>query len=319
MVLRRYGKKWVAGVMGLCLAHPLWGLPVVESRTGEPAVRQQAPVSALRASMTSEDRAAHLTLSHMEALQKEVSELRGVVEMQEHEIKQLKKSQQDLYLDLDRRLGLLQQSSPSRGSGSHAGMRVQKSTAASSNVAPPVASSVPKSPSASASSTVKSAPIVAKPEIMKTTIMNPAPAVSSSIKGAGVTEQEAYQAAYSLVKTKRYPEAVSAFQDYLDRFPKGEHAGHAHYWLGEVYRVQGQNDKANVAALDKASAEFSSITTHFPNHPKAADATLKLGLIEFDKGNEAAAIQYFTDVKNRYPGTAAARIADTRLQQLSAE
>ena len=80
--------------------------------------------------------------------------------------------------------------------------------------------------------------------------------------------------------------------------------------------VQWQADKSNTALIDKASQEFKNITTKFPNHIKAQDAVLKLGLIEIDKGNVDAARYYLSEVKTRYPGTAAARIADTRLQQL---
>ena len=87
--------------------------------------------------------------------------------------------------------------------------------------------------------------------------------------------------------------------------------------MGEVYMVEWQKDPQNKTLLDKASHAFSNIPSQFPGNSKVSDALLKLGIIENEKGNAAGARKYFTDVKNRYPGSAAARIAETRLKQLS--
>lgn len=359
--------KSVIWVVGLCVANPLFALPTVESRTGEPVFRSsttaQSGGSRTSYPTITEERAAQLTLTQIETLQNEVRELRGTIELQEHELKQLKKSQQDFYIDLDRRLNVLQLSQPRPAHGVSNTPKSQKSNT-STTIIP--ASTVPIVPSPAKSISMgtenapsKSGTAVPKPTtVIKNQEATPVvetsltavtsasavkpvtvdttkaaeitsskppiafapstPVDSSSVNSAGPQgEPEAYQAAYGFVRTKRYPEAISAFQNYLNRFPKGDHAVHAHYWLGEVYMVQWQTDKTNVSVLDKASAEFSSITAQFPTHPKAGDATLKLGLIEFDKGNEAAAIQHLTEVKTRYPGTTAARIADTRLQKVS--
>jgi tol-pal system protein YbgF len=334
MKTRFFYTKSVIGLVGLCLTNPLFALPTVESRTGEPVLRSSGPRNSAqpqaRYSITAEDRAAQLTLTQIEALQKEISELRGTIELQEHEMNQLKKSQQDFYIDLDRRLNVLQLSQPRPANGVSNTPKSQKSTtpapaAAIMPVIPSPTKSIsmgtaeaPKSnktnPTEAATTATLPIATMAPPSKSAVVAQKLTPKVSSST--GSLSEQEAYEAAYGFVRTKRYPEAVAAFQEYLNRFPNGEYAAHAHYWLGEVYMAQWQTDKTKVSFLDKAGTEFSSITTQFPNHPKAVDATLKLGLIEFDKGNEAAAIQHLTEVKTRFPGTAAARIADTRLQRV---
>lgn len=130
------------------------------------------------------------------------------------------------------------------------------------------------------------------------------------------TDTSLYQEAYNFVKTKRYEEAIQAFQKYLNHFPTGEQVANAHYWLGEVYMVQWQGNKENPTLLLKAQNEFSNIANSFPNHTKTADATLKLGLIELEKGNMEAAKQYLMKVKSGYPGTTAAKVAESRLQHM---
>lgn len=134
------------------------------------------------------------------------------------------------------------------------------------------------------------------------------------VKGT-LAEKSMYENAYNLVLNKRYSEAVPALQAFLAQYPQGQYAPNGHYWLGEVYSVQGRTNK-NSELLNKASVEFMAITTQFPNHQKAMDALLKLGLLENDKGNTEAARQYLTHVKERYPGTSVARIASTHLQRL---
>lgn len=346
--------KGIIGVASICCSTILFALPSVESRTGEPVVKGSAnnivgahtttsSVAAPTGDMPAgvQERAARLTLREMEALQKEVSDLRGMLEVQDHEIKQLKKSQQDLYLDLDRRLS----------------QQTGKSTVSTAKTAPatkdkevknkPSAVIAPENASPSSENSQKTSSVIEIGKSVAVALPDPAnsaaktkssseaakPKVSESAattnqesttkesiqppqKGVENNEILSYQGAYNLVKTKRYDDAVLAFQKHISQFPQGEHVANAHYWLGEVYMVQWQSDNTNSALLDKAQLEFSNIAKGFPNHTKTADAFLKLGIIELDKGNIDAAKQHLMAVKSRYPGTTAARVAENRLQQI---
>ena len=57
-------------------------------------------------------------------------------------------------------------------------------------------------------------------------------------------EQQIYQTAYNLIKAKKYNEAVTALQKMLQKYPSGQFASNAHYWLGELYGLMGKNDQA---------------------------------------------------------------------------
>ncbi len=302
----------LAGLITFSVSLSVEALAIVESRTGEPIVydaeefvpspiarssEDRATGSRVATNAPAEDRAALLSLKHLETLKQEVSELRGLVETQEHEIQQLKKSQRDLYGDLDKRVTQLQ--SP-------------KISAAAKK------SSVTIVPTGTTSVSAVSA----EKKIEKMT----AEPIASDFSDAAMnkkgetehdTEKSAYEAAYNLVRTKRYTEATSAFQNYLERFKTGEHAANAHYWVGEIYMLEWQKNPTNKTLLDKAADAFSNITSQFPGNPKVPDALLKLGIIENEKGDPMAARKYFTDIKSRYPGSAAARIDETRLKALS--
>lgn len=355
----------LAACVGGCLSWipSTFAAAVVESRTGTPNVRT-APASSQgthygtqtypqaesnrtftpRASSatpasSAEERAARMTLSQIETLQRELGELRGVIETQEHEIKQLKKSQQDLYLDLDRRLNQLTQKTTTSPN-----TKAQKSTTNPKTPETKPSQGSVSEKATSAASTASKAKAAGSLDLVSSGGVNshgskgkeahgnnetsdsssPAstctnPVTSKSESSQASKEQEAYQAAYAFVRTKRYPEAISALQDYLSDFPKGTNNAPAHYWLGEVYMVQWQADKSNPELLDKASEAFTTLSKDFAQHPKAVDALLKLGIIEVERGNIQGAEQYFTEVKTKHPGTAAARIAESRLQKLAAD
>lgn len=363
-------------VMGLFAVNipSAMALAVVESRTGDPVIRsstEETPYQGVSSqpggNAVGNDRASRLNLNQIEALKQEISELRGLVEVQDHEIKQLKKSQQDLYVDLDKRLSQAQQNqkpiSVSNSKDIQTGPKGKKPSVVVTSKAEmtPKTEATPKVEAApkiegktETKAIAKAEPKVSKPVAVLSTeptsdpletgpADEPVTVTSKATKKASASavtivptgtmtepgmvnpiasntneasEKNAYEAAYNLVRSKQYADAVIAFQKYLSQYPQGERAPTAHYWLGEVYMVQWQSEKSNTGLLDKASQSFSTITLQFPSNNKVPDALLKLGLIENEKGNIEEARRYWMEAKTKHSGTAAARIADTRLQQL---
>lgn len=121
-------------------------------------------------------------------------------------------------------------------------------------------------------------------------------------------EQKAYQTAYDLIKAKKYPEAVSTLQAMLKKYPSGQFASNAHYWLGELYGLMNKNDQA--------LTEFSTVIEKFPGSPRVSDAYLKVGLILAAQAKWPEAKKTFNRVINTYPGTASSRLASEQLKQI---
>ena len=121
-------------------------------------------------------------------------------------------------------------------------------------------------------------------------------------------EQKIYQNAYNMIKSKKYSDAVGILQSMLKKYPSGQFASNAHYWLGELYGLLGKNDKALV--------EFNQVVTNFSNSPRVSDAMLKVGLIFAAQSKWTDAKSIFKKVVNKYPGTASSRLANEQLKQI---
>ncbi|RCX28430.1 tol-pal system protein YbgF [Thioalbus denitrificans] len=135
------------------------------------------------------------------------------------------------------------------------------------------------------------------------------PAADSAPAGVDeVAEQQAYEQAFDLLKQGRYADAAAAFSRFLTDFPGGTYAPNAQYWLGEAYYVTRR--------FDEALAEFSKVRELYPDSQKVPDALLKMGYILIEKGERERARTLLNEVKQRYPGTTAASLADRRLQNM---
>ena len=113
-------------------------------------------------------------------------------------------------------------------------------------------------------------------------------------RGEQPGEKIAYDAAYSLVASRQFEEAVPAFRQFLLEYPRGRYAPNAHYWLGELYLVTEPPD------LEASRQAFALLISEYPEHDKTADALYKLGKVQFMKGNREKAREYLDLVVNQY-------------------
>lgn len=226
--------------------------------------------------------------AQVEALQNEVQTLRGQVEQLNHELDKL-----------------------------HAQQKV-----AAANPAQPAETDTDAmtetdglSPGVSAAAPAAKKPAASK----KTVIAASASTAASNAPKAAVTdtrkdqpniaeEQKIYQTAYDYIKAKKYNEAVAALEDMVKKYPSGQFASNAHYWLGELYGLLGKNDQA--------LEQFNIVVSRFPGSPRISDAQLKVGLILATESKWAEAKRAFKAVVNTYPGTASARLASEQLKQI---
>lgn len=103
-----------------------------------------------------------------------------------------------------------------------------------------------------------------------------------------------FEAAFALVRNKDYTAAITAFTDFLSQYPSSSYSANAHYWMGQVYLVQGN--------LDDAERQFAQLVAAFPDSSKSAAAKLKLGDIFLKQEKWADAKSYYTDVADNYTG-----------------
>lgn len=158
-------------------------------------------------------------MGQVQALQKEVQQLRGQLEVQSHELSILKEQQLSFYKDLD-----------SRMSGNSV-----------------------KSPAANISSNKA----LTKPTIATKNTTTTAPVAIPAAHANPADEQISYLAAYEFVKNKQYDDALKAMQAFVQKYPQSGFGANAQYWLGELFMVKKDYPHA-IAHFDTVLRQFPS-------------------------------------------------------------
>jgi len=206
----------------------------------------------------------------LDRLQREVQQLRGEVEVQNHALESMKQRQRDLYLDLDSRL------SQSSGSGAPQG----SPPTGSGNAQPPGGASV-SMPGSSVTEVEprKGTPSKASPE-----------------------EERAYRKAFEMLTQRRYDEARKSFRKFVAKYPNGAYSDNAQYWLAEASYVTRE--------FDTALKDFSRVLEVYPNSSKVPGAMLKIGYIQYENKQLPKARETLQKLIRKYPASSAARLAE---------
>ncbi|GJM07807.1 MAG: tol-pal system protein YbgF [Lysobacteraceae bacterium] len=248
-------------------------------------------------------------LNRIDQLQREVQELRAVVEQQQFELEASQRRQRDQYLDLDQRLS-------SVGGGA-----TGQSSAFTSSPTRPVQSDVaPLAEQTASPQTTPDNAVVSSqlPEVRPPVEADlQTSAIDASVAPAAVAfvdpaqEKAAYDAAFNELKNGRYASAARSFSAFVQSYPDSEFSDNAQYWLGEAYYVTGN--------YRIALESFQNLLNRYPDSTKVADALLKIGYAQYELKEWAAAEHALTDVVETYPGTTVARLAEGRLRAMRLE
>jgi tol-pal system protein YbgF len=122
-------------------------------------------------------------------------------------------------------------------------------------------------------------------------------------------EREAYREAFDHLKERNYAAAKKAFGSMLVRYPQGQYADNACYWLGEI----GYVTKDYPAAM----TQFNRLIADFPLSPKLPSAMLKLGYVYSEQNDLEQAHRILKEVATRFPDTTEGRLAQGRLEQMT--
>ena len=282
-------------------------------------------------------------VKQVESLQQEVRQLHGDLENQAFTIEQLRKSQRETYSDTDRRLSAMEQSRTGGAAAEPplaitetptdvavAGKPSDQSIAVDIEPtprgpylnSPPPAAGIPGSAGAiNAGATVvvnpRAAPPAAAPAVVAPTQPTAPPAVAlaraasparTGLRTDSAESETAYRDAFGMLKAGQYEQSITAFNNYLQQYPAGQYADNAQFWLGEGYYVLRQ--------YEPAIAQYQKLVVGYPDSLKQSQAMLKIGY-SYDKlGQQEQAASVLLQLKQKFPGSAAARLADEQLQRM---
>lgn len=263
-------------------------------------------------------------LQRLESLQAEVQTLRGQLEEQQYTIERLRQSQREAYVDLDRRMQESLTNRQSMGPPHISGeppltvFQPGESPDIAGTPAPDIAVRTQQAPSLAQDTSPLG--IEANKIAGATTDVDGLPSQPTDpllgAQEAGLDNEkplsadQAYREAFGLLKAGKYDESIEAFNLFLLDHPNSEYADNAQYWLGETYFVKQEY----TSAID----EYRKLISNFPASKKQSHALLKIGYSYQRLGELDNAKSVLEDLRTRYPGTAAARLAAERIQQILA-
>ncbi len=244
-------------------------------------------------------------LTEVEKLNREIKRLRGEIEVQRHAMDRQTARQERLYTDLDVRLESIERGAPAQKVAEQGAAELPPGAPAASTPSEMPASGI--EPASSRAAEVPSA--AGLPEGGE----NPSAGATAPpiVATAAASEESSYQASFDFLKTGQYDKSIQSFGDFLTRFPQSPHADNAQYWLAEAYYVTHR--------YEPAISEYQKLVASYPESQKLTHALLKVGYSYHELGQIPEARQSLEDLKQRYPGTTAARLAEERLQRIGLE
>jgi tol-pal system protein YbgF len=111
-----------------------------------------------------------------------------------------------------------------------------------------------------------------------------------------------------LLRDGNLPAAITALNGYLKNYPQGRYAADARYWIADAHYVDQR--------FEPALRDFSRLISEHPNSSKVPKALFKIGLIYTELQQPEQAKQVFLELRRRYPGSTAARLAGEKLKRL---
>lgn len=251
--------------------------------------------------------------SDMAEIKEELKQLRNAVENIQFETENAKRRQQDLFQDLDRRLVSFERNQQVLSPQTDDSMvddadsdqvTVDDPGADSSGLASQVVVVSSDTDSGATQDTDQGS------DGGKIGGLSAGSSTVSSTESRAVTlqEQEAYDAAFELLKQSRYEDAILQFQEMADTWPNSQLADDSYYWMSEARYVNRE--------FEHALSGFRTVVSRYPDSQRVPEALLKIGYIQYDIGAYEDAAETFRDILARFPGHQVTVSAQTRLRRI---
>ncbi|MBS0294354.1 MAG: tol-pal system protein YbgF [Proteobacteria bacterium] len=125
---------------------------------------------------------------------------------------------------------------------------------------------------------------------------------------ADPAEKRDFEAALAVFRLGKFPDAATAFGNFVRQYPQSGYVPSARFWLGN----------AQYATRDykEAIANFKALLTAAPDHARAPEAALSIANCQIELKDTRAARKTLEDLLRVYPQSEAAAAAKERLARL---
>ncbi|HAF95026.1 MAG: hypothetical protein A2X34_03090 [Elusimicrobia bacterium GWC2_51_8] len=120
-----------------------------------------------------------------------------------------------------------------------------------------------------------------------------------------------YNDSYSAFLNNSFDSSISGFKNYLSRFPDGDMAEGAYYYLGESLYLKGQWREAALA--------YATILEKYPKSARVPVVRLRyaLSILKLPENKKAEAVKYLQSIQTDFPKSAEAKTAKEYLSKLN--
>ncbi|AVT20054.1 tol-pal system protein YbgF [Paracidovorax avenae] len=125
---------------------------------------------------------------------------------------------------------------------------------------------------------------------------------------ADPAEKRDFEAALAVFRSGKFPDAVSAFGNFLRQYPRSGYMPSARFWLGNAqYATRDYKEAIN---------NFKALLAASPDHARAPEAALSIANCQIELKDTRAARKTLEDLLRAYPQSEAAAAAKERLARL---
>ncbi len=125
---------------------------------------------------------------------------------------------------------------------------------------------------------------------------------------ADPAEKRDFEAALAVFRSGKFPEAATAFGNFVRQYPQSGYVPSARFWLGNAqYATRDYKEAIN---------NFKSLLAAAPDHARAPEAALSIANCQIELKDTKAARKTLEDLLRVYPQSEAAAAAKERLARL---
>ena len=127
--------------------------------------------------------------------------------------------------------------------------------------------------------------------------------------GAPLSDQDAYDAAFQLIRERQFEPALSAMESFVQTYPDSELVLDARFWRGQVFDVLGRDQEAIEA--------FKSLTLVAPDYRRILQVKVKLGKLLIRNQDVMNGRKILQEVITQAPESVEAGLASRELEKVN--